>query len=273
TDAPASICRASQRGDARVRYFRQPTNIGIAPNHNFVIDVARGELFKSASHDDLYARDLLERCVEALDAHPEAVLAHSWSALIDDTGAVIHLVDYPVATSSPRAPDRFRSMLFDGWGDDEGGVVRLAVLRRTALHGSYHFADRTFTAELGLHGPFHIIPERLYFRRHHQGQAGKRHDVRERCALLDPVRGNRLRHPALRLYGEYPWSLARAVASAPLTPAERRECYAVLARWTATRALPVAVRVLARRGLTSGPETMQGSPALSLEGVVAGRKG
>jgi glycosyltransferase involved in cell wall biosynthesis len=34
----------------------QPRNIGCALNHNFVIRQARGQLFKTASHDDLYAR-------------------------------------------------------------------------------------------------------------------------------------------------------------------------------------------------------------------------
>ena len=50
-------------------------NIGLAPNHNFVFGQARGELFKWVSHDDLYARDLLQRCVDALDEHPQVVLA------------------------------------------------------------------------------------------------------------------------------------------------------------------------------------------------------
>ena len=238
-----------------------------------MIEEAKGELFKSASHDDLYGEDLVGRCIQALDEHPDAVLAHSRSALIDCTGAVIHLVDYPVATSSPRAPDRFRSMLFDGWGDDEGGVVRLEVLRRTALHGSYHFADRTFTAELGLHGPFCIVPERLYFRRHHPGQAGKCYDVRERCAILDPRRANRLRHPAARLYGEYVWSLGRAICTAPLSRTERRECFAILGRWVVSRAAPVAGRVISRSGLSSGPEPEDGKPEISLEGLVTGRRG
>ena len=34
--------------------------------------------------DDLYAHDLLKRCVDALDEYPHVVLAHSWTALIDE---------------------------------------------------------------------------------------------------------------------------------------------------------------------------------------------
>ncbi|OEV21201.1 glycosyl transferase, partial [Streptomyces nanshensis] len=65
---------------------RLPRNIGAAPNHNRVFTECRGELFKWASHDDLYARDLLRRCVEALDARPDVILAHSGQAVVDGEG-------------------------------------------------------------------------------------------------------------------------------------------------------------------------------------------
>ena len=67
TDETARICCSYQKRDRRIRYFRQPKNIGLAPNHNFVLGQARGELYKSAHHDDLCARDLLQRCVDALE--------------------------------------------------------------------------------------------------------------------------------------------------------------------------------------------------------------
>jgi len=249
TDGTADICRRFEKEDSRIRYIRQPRNIGASPNHNFLIHEARGELFKAASHDDLYHPDLLKLCVAALDEDPDAVLAHSWSAVINSAGDIEEKVDYPVSTFSPRAPERFRSMLFDGWGDDDGGVTRLEVLRRTSLHGSYHFADRTFTVELALHGPFRIVPEHLYYRRRHPGQGGKRSSVRARCAYLDPGRASRLRNPVARLYAEYIWGYVSAIRHAPLSAQDRRECYGLLARWMAGRAFPVATRTITRSGL------------------------
>lgn len=250
TDGTADICSHYASQDPRIRYFRQERNLGSSPNHNFVIMQAKGEFFKSAAHDDRYAPDLLERCIEVLDRSPDVVLAHSWSVVIDSTGAPRHLVDYPVVSDAPRAPDRFRSMLFDGWDDDEGGVVRLSVLRRTGLHRSFHFADRVLTTELALYGPFYIVPDRLYFRREHDGQVGGISDIRRRCASLDPRRANRLKHPVARLYAEYFWGYVEALRRAPLSPADRRECYLTLAHWAAGRAGPVALRSLLRQGLT-----------------------
>jgi glycosyltransferase involved in cell wall biosynthesis len=270
-DGTADICRMYAKQDTRIRYFRQPHNIGSAPNHNFVIEQARGELFKHASHDDLYARDLLGLCVAALDEHPPVVLAHSWSAVIDGSGAVTELIEYPVDTAAPRAPDRLRSMLLDGWGDDEGGVIRTDVLRRTPLHASYHFADRTFTAEIALHGPFYMVPDWLYFRREHAGQGGKQASVRKRCANMDPRRASRLRNPTARLYAEYIWGYVSAIRRAPLSPAERQECYQVLARFVAGRAMPVAQRTLSRSGLQARESVSPAPPDVSINEVVAGQ--
>jgi glycosyltransferase involved in cell wall biosynthesis len=271
TDETPTICESYRRQDPRIRYFRQSSNIGLSPNHNFVINQARGELFKSAHHDDLVARDLLQRCIDALDIHPEAVLAYTWSAAIDSTGTVTHLVDYTTSTSLPRAPERFKSMLLDGWGDDYGGVVRLAALRSVAPLNSYHFADRVFTTELGLHGPFHIIPERLHFRRIHEEQAGRLSDIRQRCTVLDPRRGDGHWHPLARLYAEYLLGYCRAIRRAPLSASEQWECFGILAEWIGGRALPLLSRILWREGLVAEDQLHDVSVPISLHGVVAGK--
>jgi glycosyltransferase involved in cell wall biosynthesis len=270
TDSTEEICLGYASRDRRIRYFRQQRNIGIAPNRNFVTQHARGEFFKVACHDDLFARDLLGLCIEALDDNPRVVLAHSWSAILDPAGVVTELLEYPVNTAAARAPDRLRSMLFDGWGDDDGGVIRMDVLRRVSAQGSYHFADRTFTAEIALYGPFYMVPDWLFFRRCHPGQAGVVSSMRDRCARLDPRRANRITNPAARLYGEYIWGYIRAIQRAPLTKLERRECYAVLGQWMTGRAIPVAVRSLSRQGLQTTRHT-RSSADTSLDELAADR--
>jgi glycosyltransferase involved in cell wall biosynthesis len=243
TDGTAEICQRYLKQDPRIRYYRQPRNIGSSPNHNFAFAQARGELFKWASNDDLYAPELMERCIEALDEYPDVVLAHSWTALIDGSGAVTEKIEYPLATASPRAPERFRSTLYAKAGDDMYGVVRTNVLRRTALQASYHHADRTITTEVALHGPFYQVQDWLYFRRDHPDRAERScPTVRTRCANLDPRRANRLRNPVVRLYAEYLWGYVSAIQHAPLPPEDRHECYRDLARWAFSRALPGRAR-------------------------------
>jgi glycosyltransferase involved in cell wall biosynthesis len=237
TDHTEEISRDYAARDSRVRYIRQPENIGCAPNHNVLVGHARGELFKWASDDDLYGRDLLKLCVEALDAHPRVILAHSWTAMIDEAGDVTQAVDYQLNTSSESAPERFRSTLFANGGDDDGAVIRTEVLRRVKPLDSYHHADRTIISELALHGPFYQVPDWLYFRRDHPGRSEREHPtVRRRCTNLDPKRANRLRHPIVRLLGEYILGYESAIRRAPLSTSDRRACYRALAEWLTTRA-------------------------------------
>jgi glycosyltransferase involved in cell wall biosynthesis len=259
TDGTADICRRYGKQDSRIRYVRQPQNIGLSPNHNFVFQRSRGELFKWAAADDLFARDLLQRCVDALDEYHDVVLAHSWTAAIDSRGSVTQALKYPLVTDSPRAPERLRSFLFGSSGlfessgadvrhvlgadygviraCDQYGVIRAEVLRRVAPLGSYHHADMTMVCEIALHGPFHQTPDWLYFRRDHPDRAYCAHPtVRTRCADMDPGRANRLRHPTARLLAEYLWGYVAAIRRAPLSPPDRRECYRHLAQWILSRA-------------------------------------
>lgn len=238
TDGTEQICHRYLAKDPRIRYIRQPKNIGAAPNHNFVFEQSRGELFKWASHDDLYGRDLLLRCVEALDERPHVVLSHAWLAIIDDTGTVTNRYDYQLATDSPDPVQRFRSLLFTSGGDDLYGVIRADVLRRVAPHDSYHHADRTFIAEIALHGPFYQVPELLYFRRDHPARAERANPtMSSRCANLDPRRADRLRNPTVRLLGEYVLGYLGVIRRAPLSLAQRGKCYLYFTQWLVSRAI------------------------------------
>ncbi|EGX56009.1 glycosyl transferase [Streptomyces zinciresistens K42] len=267
-DGTAQICRKYAAQDSRIRYIRLARNIGAAPNHNYVFTQCRGELFKWASHDDLYARDLLARCVEALDAMPEVILAHSGQAVVDGDGRVKVPYAYGLATDSPRAPERFRSLLFEPGGDDFYGVMRADVLRRVKPHDSYHHADRAFVAELTLHGPFHQVPELLYFRRDHPTRAERANPSRRaRCVNLDPRRAGPL-HPTPRLLAEYVAGFVAAIRRAPLSSADRRACYGHLAAWLASRARPGAGERVEDRA----PVAEDGA-AFCVDALVAGREG
>jgi glycosyltransferase involved in cell wall biosynthesis len=102
TDGTEDICRDYATRDSRIRYVRQPVNIGAAPNHNYLVQAARGRLFKWAAHDDLFAPKLVERCIEALDDRPELILAHAYMGIVDEQGKTLEIYDYRLATDSPR---------------------------------------------------------------------------------------------------------------------------------------------------------------------------
>ena len=231
TDATQEICRAHAARDERIRYVRQPVNVGAGPNHNLLVPLARGHYFKWASHDDLYAPTLVHSCIQLLEQDPRAVLAHAWDAVIDDGGDVVRQMPYELATDDPDPAIRLRSLLRTPGGNDFYGVIRTDVLRRVGPHRSYYNADRTFMAGLVLHGRFRQVPEVLYMRRDHPGRATRAGSRRDRAAALDPRRASWLRHPMPVMYGEYVGGLVKAVLTAPLTPRERSRCLREIAAW------------------------------------------
>lgn len=240
TDRTRTIVEHYAEIDSRVRYIHHQVNRGSAFNHNFCIASARGELFKWVSDDDLYAPSLLQLCVEALDSRPDAVLAHAWTAYIDDAGDVTTRLDYPLTTDVADPVQRFTSLLYTQGGDDIYGVIRRSVLRRVSPHGSYHLADRTFVAELALQGPFYNVPDFLYYRRDHPSRTSRvGSNIRARCVRLDPIRANRWRHPKIRLLAEYILGYILAIHRAPLTASQRLACHRELAWWVLRHANPL----------------------------------
>jgi glycosyltransferase involved in cell wall biosynthesis len=238
TDATAEICRRYAATEPRIRYVRQPKNIGAAPNHNATLDLARGKYFKWASDDDLYEPTLIERCLEALDADPDAVLAHAFEAYIDENGEFIDKVDYRLMTDDPDPTVRLRSLLCTFGGDDFYGVMRTDLLRQVSPLNSYHNADRTFMAEIVLQGRFVQVPELLYYRRDHPARAERAPSVRARSANLDPRRGNRWRNPLIRLRTEYIFGFLTAIWRADLSWRDRLRSTAVVASWLVSHLAP-----------------------------------
>jgi glycosyltransferase involved in cell wall biosynthesis len=263
TDRTGEIARQYEAKDSRVRYVRHSQNRGSTFNHNFVIEQSRGEFFKWVSHDDLYAPDLLQRCIDALDSRPEIVLAHAWTAFIDESGRITDQIDYALTTDVPDPVTRFRSVLYTDGGDDIYGVIRMSVLTRVAPFGSYHWADRTFVGELALHGPFHNVPDFLYFRRDHPTRTSRvgRNNIRLRCARLDPARASRWRNPTVRLVGEYLLAYVSAIWRAPIGAADRMRCMKELAIWLARHADPRRSRAMPES--TAPTDALEATPQVN----------
>lgn len=234
TDDTQEICRDYATRDSRIRYVRQDRNIGAVPNHNYLVQEARGELFKWAGHDDFFAPELVRRCIDALDDRPHHVLSHSFMGIIDGDGEVVEKFDYTLATDSPFADERFRSLLETDGGDDFYGVIRTDVLRRITPQNSFHNGGRKLVAELSLWGPFYQVPQTLFFRRDHPERGDRLGSIRAVCTNLDPRRS---RHSSARLVGEYVVSYVPAIRRAPLSSAERRRCYRHYAEWAARRVI------------------------------------
>ena len=63
--------------DGRIRFRTLPENLGIAGNTNAALDMAQGDYFVLADHDDTLAPDALFECASVLEQYPETELLYS----------------------------------------------------------------------------------------------------------------------------------------------------------------------------------------------------
>lgn len=182
-DSTWEICQQYAAKDERFRLYRNDRNIGVAANFARVVELARGEYFRSVEHDDLMAPSLLRRCVDALDANPRAALAFPRGILIDGEGGELGPAPGEQALTAV-GPGRRIARLVRAWRpgycNEVYGLMRTDVLRRTRLlGGSYVSTDRRMLVELAARGEFVLIDEALFYRRlHDAGSFGTGHGAR-----------------------------------------------------------------------------------------------
>jgi glycosyltransferase involved in cell wall biosynthesis len=229
TDGTEEICRSYASRDRRVRYARNDDNVGAARNFNQLVALARGEYFKWAAHDDLCSPEFLQRCIDALEQDPSAVLSYPWARAIDGDGVVLYDFEPMPKLGAKKAHERFfQCVCVPHQQNPVFGVVRTEVLRETRLIGSYMSSDRVLLGELVLLGPFHEVPEFLFFKRHHPQQHWRAYpDRTSRQAWWDPVNTGK---PGFRT-----WRLLRehfvSIRHAPVSRQERAWSYVYLGWW------------------------------------------
>jgi glycosyltransferase involved in cell wall biosynthesis len=229
TDRTEEICRAYAARDGRIQYFRNEENLGAAENFNHALELAAGEYFKWAAHDDLCAPDYLARCVEILDREPEVVLCYPKTRIIDGQGEFVEDYFDGFHLNSMEPHIRFRDVFrAPGLCNPVFGLTRARILKRTGLIGKYAASDRVLLAELALHGQFYEVPEYLFLRRGHpQRSLAANVTDGEIAAWFDPAMRGKLLLPRWRRLLEY----LRAAKRAPLSRTERIRCYVQVARF------------------------------------------
>ena len=215
TDATQSICERYAARDPRIRYVRHDTNRGAGWNYEHVRSLARGtDFYKWAAHDDVLAPTFVERCIAALDADPDASLATTGVAAIDETGTVTRLKHRQVHAGAATADARFRQVLMsDANCEAVFGVIRTSALATTRGQGDYIASDRVLLAELALAGRFIEVPEVLFFNRDHATRSVQvtGGDFRRLSSWFAPQKAEQ-RLPYWRIWKEYGVAARRAAA-------------------------------------------------------------
>jgi glycosyltransferase involved in cell wall biosynthesis len=94
-DDTEAIARKFEAADSRVRYFRNPVNLGYAGNQNAAIARARSDFVAIVHDGDAYRADAVEQWLLALLRHPSAAIAFSAMDGMDREGRVVHHHRHP----------------------------------------------------------------------------------------------------------------------------------------------------------------------------------
>ncbi len=63
--------------DSRIRYFRNPQNLGLYPNFNRCVELASGDYIAIYHNHDRYDRTIVEKSVKILDEYPQVGFVHT----------------------------------------------------------------------------------------------------------------------------------------------------------------------------------------------------
>jgi|ERR1700733_5701772 glycosyltransferase involved in cell wall biosynthesis len=227
-DRTPEICQEVAGKDPRIRYFRQPTNVGAPRNFNFVFEQARGQYFKWAADNDVCDRNLLKVCKKVLDERPEVVLCFGKTLAIDQDGRILSAFEENLVIDDSRPSRRFRHVVDHSYYNNvHAGLFRSESLRQTMLEQPYPAADMVMIAELALYGQFCEVPQVLFYRREAPGTATKLRSNRENLKLCSPNSTSRWYWPTWRSFFGY----FQAVLRSPIgIPEKVRICRYLLRR-------------------------------------------
>jgi glycosyltransferase involved in cell wall biosynthesis len=169
TDATAEICQQYAAKDSRIRYSRNPQNIGNPGNFNRVFRLATTPYLKWSTADDYWAPTFLERAVEVMERDPSIALCYPAANLVDADGQNAQPFHDALQLMQDDPSERFLALIRTiKLAHQHLGLIRMSCLRQTHLLRSFVASDVVLLAELTLYGKFFELPERLFYRRFHK---------------------------------------------------------------------------------------------------------
>ncbi|OKH25861.1 glycosyltransferase family 2 protein [Chroogloeocystis siderophila] len=153
------------------------TNSGVSLARNRGIARAKGELIAFLDADDLWSPDKLECQVAALEQHPSAAVAYSWTYFMNDTATIVHAAPPVWCQGDVYAQLLVRNFLYSGSN---------ALVRRDALAvvGGFdatltHGEDWELFVRLAAIFEFVVVPKAQVFYRHSPTSASAQVELME----------------------------------------------------------------------------------------------
>src|SRR5919199_2876382 len=151
----ATLDIVSSIKDPRFKVFSYP-NAGPSASRNRGVAMASGEYISFLDADDLWTPDKLEAQLKALQTHPEAALAYSWTDFINESNQFLRRGSYINVTG-----DVYKHLLLtDFLENGSNPLVRKKALEEVGEFDESltHGEDWDMWLRLAVHYPFVAVP-------------------------------------------------------------------------------------------------------------------
>ncbi|HMJ48434.1 MAG TPA: glycosyltransferase family 2 protein [Ferruginibacter sp.] len=188
------VIQAFAAKDARIKHFRQPVNIGLEGNFNFVYTKASAALFTWMSDDDHFDTNYVFECVKFLQANPCHVLCSGVAKYYSGNDFLFEEQMFKV--DQPGALKRvFTYFSKAGKNGNFYGVFRSNILKANPL-GEHVGCDWSFMAKLAILGKLSFVTTTQYYRSA-DGNSGTRNKMVKKFRL------NRFKNIFFETYSAY----------------------------------------------------------------------
>ena len=164
TDNTYEICQNYANNDKRIKLYRNDTNIGALGNFDRVAQLAQGQFFMWACHDDLWEPTFISKCLNAIQ-DTKAVLAYPQTLAFWSDGQNRKILHNKIgSTIDIQSPSKRLARVYKGsdlWALFFG-LMRTSVAKKLLPMPRVHSNDSAFVALLAIEGGFVYVPEILF---------------------------------------------------------------------------------------------------------------
>ncbi len=188
TDGTVELLHELGARDQRIRFVRNPTNLGMTANFNRCLELARGKYIKFLCADDVLGAKSVERMVDVAERHPEVTLVGCARYLFDDRKRVVGQRGYSRAPLVADGRKIIADCFFNGnlIGEPTAVLFRNDDPTRRFNTAYTQLLDLELWFRLLESGAFAFIPETLCGIRQHAAQ-GTGENLRDGSVVTDKV--------------------------------------------------------------------------------------
>ena len=229
TDGTAELCQSYVQKDSRVKYYRNPVNIGMTGNFNRVFELTRSKYLKWSTADDYWAPEMLADAGEVMEVNPSVVVCYPRVIVVDAEGKEQGRFEDEMNLMQEDPAQRFLALVRNiKLVNHHLGLLRTEAVGRTRLFGKHIAADKGFLAELSLYGKFFELPKYQFYRRFHaESSSWKRGSEEQQARRFLASHVRKVPFNAWRFHGTF----GGAVLRSPLGIVAKINLLGSVAKW------------------------------------------